>query len=63
MCNACGAMAMTARRNDRFTVSRPAQHFSVQPFAGTESHDREIRSHRVDQNKILGCTVGAAAAQ
>lgn len=32
------------RRNDRFTVSRPTQHFSFQPFAGT-SHDREIRSH------------------
>ncbi|SUH11885.1 aminoimidazole riboside kinase [Salmonella enterica subsp. enterica] len=31
-------------RNDRFTVSRPAKHFSFQPFAGT-SHDREIRSH------------------
>ncbi|VEA41812.1 aminoimidazole riboside kinase [Salmonella enterica subsp. enterica] len=32
------------RRNDRSAVSRPAKHFSVQPFAGA-SHDREIRSH------------------
>ena len=32
------------RGNDCSAVSRPAQYFSVQPFAGT-SHDREIRSH------------------